>query len=219
VIAAGYDELVAAAMAAPVEGWDFSWLAGRAEGSDPSWSYRDLARVYIARTDELLDVDTGGGELLASLAPLPQYTWATEYFTRAISWLRAQPSARGRPIVLYGGSDGTQAAQLLAAYQPHLAAAVVLCSPTDLILSARGGSGPGWTYGGKPLPAGTLIPVSQIRVPVLIGDGGEDPVRDSAGSATTITSLGGIQQANALAVEQFWTHMIAFLNDLPAHQA
>jgi SAM-dependent methyltransferase len=90
VIAAGYDELVAAAMAAPVEGWDFGWLAGRAEGSDPSWSYRDFARGYIARTDVLLDVDTGGGELLASLGPLPQYTWATE------GWPPNIPVARRR---------------------------------------------------------------------------------------------------------------------------
>jgi dienelactone hydrolase len=111
-----------------------------------------------------------------------------EYFTRAISWLRAQPAGRGRPVVLYGASDGTQAAQLLAAYQPHLAAAVVLCSPTDLIQPAQGGSGPGWTYGGKPLAADTLIPVSKIRVPLLIGDGGLDATWDSAGSATTITS-------------------------------
>jgi SAM-dependent methyltransferase len=82
--------LVAAAMAAPVEGWDFGWLAGRAEGSDPSWSYRDLARERIACTDGLLDVDTGGGELLASLGPLPQGTWATE------GWPPNIPVARRR---------------------------------------------------------------------------------------------------------------------------
>ncbi len=33
-----YDELVAGALAAPVYGWDFGWLAGRALGSDPTWS-------------------------------------------------------------------------------------------------------------------------------------------------------------------------------------
>jgi dienelactone hydrolase len=187
--------------------------------------------------------------------PKCQCSTPLEYFNRAISWLRAQPAARGRPVVLYGASDGTQAAQLLAAYQPHLADAVVLCSPTDIIQPAAGGTGPGWTYGGKPLPAGTLIPVSKIRVPLLIGDGGQDLVWDSAGSATTITSeiertpghapvtnlyypdaghyyfgqppyypyftnasLGGTQQANALATEHFWTRMITFLNHLPAHQ-
>jgi SAM-dependent methyltransferase len=85
-----YDELVAAAMAAPVEGWDFGWMAGRAKGSEPSWAYRDLARAHIARTEALLDVDTGGGELLASLGPLPPCTWATE------GWAPNIPVARRR---------------------------------------------------------------------------------------------------------------------------
>ncbi|MFD7512421.1 SAM-dependent methyltransferase [Streptomyces sp. NPDC059853] len=78
MVAAGYDALVDAAMAAPVEGWDFGWLAGRAEGSDPSWSYRELARACLASADAALDIDTGGGELLAGLAPLPRRMWATE---------------------------------------------------------------------------------------------------------------------------------------------
>lgn len=85
-----YDELVAAAMAAPVGGWDFGWMAGRAEGPEPSWSYRDLAGAHIARTQALLDVDTGGGELLASLGPLPACTWATE------GWPPNIPVARRR---------------------------------------------------------------------------------------------------------------------------
>ncbi|MFY9926666.1 MAG: acyl-CoA thioesterase/bile acid-CoA:amino acid N-acyltransferase family protein [Streptosporangiaceae bacterium] len=185
--------------------------------------------------------------------PKCQCSTPLEYFTRAISWLRAQPAGRGRPVILYGASDGTQAALLLASYQPHLADAVVASSPTDVVHDAAGGTGPGWTYGGKPLAAGTLIPVSKIRVPLLIGDGGLDPVWDSAGSATTITSeiertpghapvtnlyypgaghyyfgmfpyfplftslsLGGTQQANALATEQFWTRMITFLHHVPA---
>ncbi len=89
-MAAEYDTLVADAMAAPAEGWDFSWMAGRAEGSDPSWSYRDLARAHITRADRMLDVDTGGGEMLSSLGPLPHYTWATE------GWPPNIPVARRR---------------------------------------------------------------------------------------------------------------------------
>ena len=113
---------------------------------------------------------------------LPQCQCSTplEYFARAISWLRAQPAGRGRPVVLYGASDGAQAALLTASYLPHLADAVVANSPTDLIHGATSGTGPGWTFGGKPLEAGMLIPVTRIRVPLLIGDGGQDAVRDSA---------------------------------------
>jgi len=73
-----YDELVAASLAAPVHGWDFGWLAGRALGSDPTWSYPRLAPGALDRSTRLLDVDTGGGELLASLTPLPPHTVATE---------------------------------------------------------------------------------------------------------------------------------------------
>jgi dienelactone hydrolase len=175
-----------------------------------------------------------------------------EYFARAVSWLRARPAGRGRPVVLYGASDGAQAVLLVASYLPHLADAVVASSPTDLIHGASSGTGPGWTFDGKPLPAGTLIPVTNIRVPLLMGDGGQDAIWDSTGSASTIVSeldrspghapvtnlyypgaghyyfgmfpyyplftnagLGGTQQANALATEQFWARMITFLDHLP----
>jgi hypothetical protein len=73
-----YDELVAAAIAAPVNGWSFGWLDGRATGSQPTWSYPDLAHRLLRDRRRVLDIDTGGGEFLASLAPLPQHTRATE---------------------------------------------------------------------------------------------------------------------------------------------
>ena len=73
-----YEQLVAEALAAPVEGWDFGWLRGRSHGGQPSWSYRDLARDLLDRSSSLLDVDTGGGELLLDLAPLPRHVVASE---------------------------------------------------------------------------------------------------------------------------------------------
>ncbi|GAA3204060.1 class I SAM-dependent methyltransferase [Dactylosporangium siamense] len=75
---AGFEQLVADALAAPVEGWDFAWLVGRSQGGQPSWSYRDLARSQLDRASSLLDVDTGGGELLSDLAPLPAHAVASE---------------------------------------------------------------------------------------------------------------------------------------------
>lgn len=73
-----YESLVAEALAAPFEGWDFHWLDGRSDQAGPSWSYEDLARSALAAAKSALDVDTGGGELLASLQPLPAHTVATE---------------------------------------------------------------------------------------------------------------------------------------------
>jgi len=75
---ASFDDLVAAAESAPRQGWDFSWLDGRIYGDPLPWEYDDLARAAVGRATALLDVDTGGGELLASFQPLPAKAVATE---------------------------------------------------------------------------------------------------------------------------------------------
>ncbi|WP_433042938.1 class I SAM-dependent methyltransferase [Dactylosporangium sp. CS-033363] len=80
-----YERLVTEALEVPLRGWDFSWLEGRATGSDPSWSYPDLARAHL-RAD-LLDIDTGGGELLATLRPT-RGTIATEGYAPNVSVAR-----------------------------------------------------------------------------------------------------------------------------------
>ena len=109
-----------------------------------------------------------------------------EYFARAVGWLRAQP-APGRPVVLYGASRGAEAVLLLASYLPHLADGVVASSPTAAINPANSAAqGPAWTFGGQPLAPVGNIPVTRIRVPLLMGDGGQDAVRDSAAAASTI---------------------------------
>ncbi|TDO54801.1 hypothetical protein EV643_101592 [Kribbella sp. VKM Ac-2527] len=85
-----YAELVDEALSADFTGWDFSWLNGRAVSHNPSWSYADLARQALGTATRVLDVDTGGGELLASFAPLPEATIATE------GYLPNLPIARDR---------------------------------------------------------------------------------------------------------------------------
>ncbi|WP_250030857.1 class I SAM-dependent methyltransferase [Paractinoplanes maris] len=87
---ATFEHLVAEAGATTQEGWDFTWLTGRASGSDPTWSYPDRARELVRHSASLLDADTGGGELLSSLGPLPDRTVAVE------GWEPNLPVARGR---------------------------------------------------------------------------------------------------------------------------
>jgi SAM-dependent methyltransferase len=60
-----FDELVAEAAAIPVAGWDFSWLAGRATEERPSWGYARLLGERLAGARAVLDIQTGGGEVLA----------------------------------------------------------------------------------------------------------------------------------------------------------
>ena len=74
----GFDELVSEAESAPMEGWDFSWLEGRATEERPSWGYSSLLRGRLADAQAALDIQTGGGEVLASGAPFPPAMVATE---------------------------------------------------------------------------------------------------------------------------------------------
>src|SRR5712692_8615791 len=62
-------------------GWDFSYLNGRLEeiGSvGDTWEYAEKVKVAFSTAQSLLDMGTGGGELLSSLQPLPPHTCATE---------------------------------------------------------------------------------------------------------------------------------------------
>jgi SAM-dependent methyltransferase len=60
-----FEDLVAEADAEPVEGWNFSWLEGRATEERPPWGYSGLLSARLAAARAVLDIQTGGGEVLA----------------------------------------------------------------------------------------------------------------------------------------------------------
>jgi SAM-dependent methyltransferase len=93
-VTTGFEELVAEGATVPVEGWDFSWFEGRATEERPPWGYAGLLRDHMARADAALDVETGGGEVLATLARPPALLVATEGW-----WPNAQAArSRLRPL-------------------------------------------------------------------------------------------------------------------------
>ncbi|WP_235965762.1 class I SAM-dependent methyltransferase [Herbidospora solisilvae] len=73
-----FSDRLAEGSAVPVEGWDFSWFEGRATEQRPSWGYARLLAGRAASAKALLDVQTGGGEVLASVPVLPPVVAATE---------------------------------------------------------------------------------------------------------------------------------------------
>jgi SAM-dependent methyltransferase len=73
-----FDDLVAEAAAVSVDGWDFSWLEGRASEQRPSWGYQRAMGERMARASAALDIQTGGGEVLAGVPTLPALAVATE---------------------------------------------------------------------------------------------------------------------------------------------
>ncbi|MBB2921231.1 acyl-CoA thioesterase/BAAT N-terminal domain-containing protein [Cellulomonas cellasea] len=119
-----------------------------------------------------------------------------ETFLRALDWLRAQPGVDPERILTYGTSRGGEMALWLAAHRPDLVhgaiapvgAHALMCSPDDC--------GPAWSLGGEPLehlgvgsvsdyppgdvPEGSpLVPVEDIRGPVVLACGGQDALWSS----------------------------------------
>ncbi|WP_406193932.1 class I SAM-dependent methyltransferase [Kitasatospora sp. NBC_01560] len=73
-----FEELITEAEAVSVDGWDFSWLDGRATEQRPSWGYQRLLGERLAAASAALDVQTGGGEVLAGAGAFPPAMVATE---------------------------------------------------------------------------------------------------------------------------------------------
>ena len=73
-----FDDLIAEAAAVPLAGWDFSWFDGRATEQRPSWGYARLIGERMAAAAAALDVQTGGGEVLATIPRPPALLIATE---------------------------------------------------------------------------------------------------------------------------------------------
>jgi SAM-dependent methyltransferase len=73
-----FEDLVAEAASAAVDGWDFSWLDGRATEQRPSWGYQQLMSERLAAASAALDIQTGGGEVLNGAAKFPPTMAAVE---------------------------------------------------------------------------------------------------------------------------------------------
>src|SRR5436309_2364859 len=86
-----FDALVVEARAAPVDGWDFSWLDGRATEQRPLWGYQRLLADKLATASAALDIQTGGGEVLAGAGVdrFPPTMMATEGWPPNVERARA----------------------------------------------------------------------------------------------------------------------------------
>jgi SAM-dependent methyltransferase len=98
-----FEELVAEGASVPTEGWDFSWFEGRATEARPSWGYATSMAGRLAEATAALDIQTGGGEVLAfALAAAPKQpplTVATEGWPPNVAKATALLRPRGVPVV------------------------------------------------------------------------------------------------------------------------
>lgn len=82
-----------------VSGWSFDWLDGRATEQRPSWGYSRLLAERLDRVGSALDIDTGGGELIAQAPRLPARMVVTEGWAPNADRARRLLSHRGVEVV------------------------------------------------------------------------------------------------------------------------
>ncbi|MGC0273712.1 class I SAM-dependent methyltransferase [Pseudactinotalea sp. Z1739] len=94
-----FDELLAEGAAVPTEGWDFSWFAGRASEERPPWGYAGLVAQRSGSARAMLDVQTGGAEVLAQIPHVPPLLRATESWPPNLDLARPRLTALGGQVV------------------------------------------------------------------------------------------------------------------------
>jgi SAM-dependent methyltransferase len=99
-----FEELLAEGESVPVAGWDFSWFAGRATEERPPWGYARLLGERMSALAAIpgaaaLDLQTGGGEVLASVPAAPATLIATESWPPNVEVARRNLSALGARVV------------------------------------------------------------------------------------------------------------------------
>ncbi|MEV5748992.1 methyltransferase domain-containing protein [Actinoallomurus sp. NPDC052308] len=102
-MARSFEDLVAEAEAVSVEGWDFSWLDGRATEARPSWGYQRLMSERLASASAGLDIQTGGGEVLAGAPVFPVTMVATESWAPNVA--KATRLLHPRGVVVVAAPD------------------------------------------------------------------------------------------------------------------
>lgn len=100
-----FEELVDEGASVPVEGWDFGWFAGRATEERPAWGYARAMGLRMASASTALDVQTGGGEVLATMPQAPPRLAATESWPPNVAIARRTLAPLGGTVVEVADAD------------------------------------------------------------------------------------------------------------------
>ncbi|HDX9655942.1 TPA: methyltransferase domain-containing protein [Bacillus toyonensis] len=128
-------------------GWDFSFISetGRMKSEPLSWSYGSTAFQLIQHAKSMLDMGTGGGELLSMLQPFPPTIYATEGYAPNLPISRKKLEPLGVIVVEVKDDDALplQDAQfdLIVNQHESYAASEVnrILSPNGIFLTQQAG--------------------------------------------------------------------------------
>jgi SAM-dependent methyltransferase len=94
-----FAQLIAGALQQEFSGWDFSYLDGRWSDGDLPWDYRRIVLEKSREVGSLLEMGTGGGELMSSLAPFPPITFATESYAPNVPIAQKRLASLGCQVI------------------------------------------------------------------------------------------------------------------------
>ncbi|GLY29324.1 methyltransferase domain-containing protein [Kineosporia sp. NBRC 101731] len=94
-----FEDLLTQAQDADITGWDFTWLNGRATEERPPWGYTRHLQTWYANTPSALDLDTGGGEIIATMPVLPARMAVTEAWGPNVLRSQATLAPRGVTVI------------------------------------------------------------------------------------------------------------------------
>jgi SAM-dependent methyltransferase len=201
--------LVAEGAAEPVAGWDFSWFAGRATKERPAWGYSRLLGERMAHAKVALDVQTGGGEVLAAVTQPAPVLVATESWPPNLAVAGRNLRAVGAAVV-QAGDEGP------LPFQPDLFDLVVSRHPTiaiwpEIARVLR----PGGRYFSQQVGAGSNRELTDFMMGPQPVDPGRSPrvaVADAEEAGLVITDL----REQALRVEFYDVGAVVyFLRKVP----
>jgi SAM-dependent methyltransferase len=185
---ASFEELIAEGAAVPVEGWDFSWFDGRASEQRPPWGYaRQLGERMAALAGvpgaAALDLETGGGEVLASIPAGPPVLVATETWPPNVEVARRNLARLGAEVVAMDDElddlpFGDATFDLVVSRHP----VAVRWDEVARVLK------PGGTYFSQEVGAGSVRELTEFLMGPLPADDGPD--RDPKWSVQDATRAG-----------------------------
>lgn len=94
-----FESLISSAMGQKFSGWDFSYIGDGWKDRPTTWDYAQIVKKHLSPEVSLLDMDTGGGEFLSSLQPLPKTTYATEGYVPNIPVAKSRLEPLGIKVI------------------------------------------------------------------------------------------------------------------------
>ena len=99
-----FESFFSEALSAPVSGLSFKWIRNRSAIEPLPWSYEKEASIHAAGAVSMLDMGTGGGEVLSGLAKRARFTVATESWSPNVRIAAARLRPLAIPVIVVEGA-------------------------------------------------------------------------------------------------------------------